>query len=138
MIAPFHLAIPVDDLTAAAHFYGEVLGCARGRSSSHWIDWNFFGHQLVTHLVEQMPKAISPNEVDSKAVPVPHFGVVVNEKVWHQIIDKITAHNIEFEIAPYIRFKGITGEQGTFFLFDPCSNALEFKYFRDVNQIFAV
>ena len=138
MLSPFHLAIPVNDLDAAGHFYGHVLGCGRGRSDAHWIDWNFFGHQLVTHLVETMPGAIDPNEVDSKSVPVPHFGVVLNEQTWLEVINKIVAHNIKFEIAPYIRFKGKAGEQGTFFLFDPAGNALEFKYFNDLEQVFAV
>lgn len=138
MLTPFHLAIPVNDLAVASHFYGEVLGCGKGRSDSHWIDWNFFGHQLVTHLVETMPDAIMPNQVDSKAVPVPHFGVVLEESQWLGIVDKIKAHGLSFEIEPYIRFKGKTGEQGTFFLFDPAGNALEFKYFNDMTQVFAV
>ncbi|GAB56819.1 probable dioxygenase [Glaciecola punicea ACAM 611] len=138
MTFPFHLAIPVNNLNDAAHFYGQVLACEQGRSDKHWIDWNFFGHQLVTHLVDTMPKCVAPNEVDNKSVPVPHFGVLVDEEVWLQVIDKIRAHNIPFQLEPYIRFKGKTGEQGTFFLFDPAGNALEFKYFNDPTQIFAV
>lgn len=138
MLTPFHLAIPVNDLTAASHFYGKVLRCEQGRSDSHWIDWNFFGHQLVTHLVESMPKSIMPNEVDSKAVPVPHFGVVLQMQQWVETVDKIKAHDITFVIDPYVRFKGKTGEQGTFFLYDPAGNALEFKYFNDMTQVFAV
>lgn len=138
MSYPFHLAMPVDNLHAAEHFYGQVLGCERGRSDSQWIDWNFFGHQLVTHLVDAMPTRVSPNEVDSKSVPVPHFGAVLDEAAWLAVIDKIKAHDIPFELEPYIRFKGKTGEQGTFFLFDPAGNALEFKYFNDLSQVFAV
>jgi extradiol dioxygenase family protein len=138
MLTPFHLAIPVNNLVAATKFYGNVLGCEQGRSDSHWIDWNFFGHQLVTHLVELMPKPIMPNEVDSKAVPVPHFGVVLQEQQWLETAEKIKANGISFVIDPYIRFKGKTGEQGTFFLYDPAGNALEFKYFNDMTQVFAV
>ncbi|MFT6268345.1 MAG: extradiol dioxygenase family protein [Alphaproteobacteria bacterium] len=137
MLTPFHLAIPVNNLEDAAHFYGHVLGCQQGRCDTHWIDWNFFGHQLVTHLVDVMPNAIQPNQVDSKSVPVPHFGVILNEQSWLQVIASIKANNIEFQIDPYIRFKGKTGEQGTFFLFDTAGNALEFKYFNDHTQIFA-
>jgi hypothetical protein len=134
---PFHLAIPVNNLSKAEHFYGHVLGCQRGRSDSHWIDWNFYGHQLVTHLVSTMPTAAPCNDVDSKAVPVPHFGVVLDEQSWLLLIEKIRANNIAFQIDPYIRFKGKIGEQGTFFLFDPAGNALEFKYFDDLTQVFA-
>jgi extradiol dioxygenase family protein len=137
VLTPFHLAIPVNNLVEATHFYGYVLGCKKGRSDKHWIDWNFFGHQLVTHLVDVMPHAIHPNQVDNKSVPVPHFGLVLNESSWLQVIDNIKAHKIAFQLDPYIRFKGETGEQGTFFLFDPAGNALEFKYFHDMTQIFA-
>lgn len=137
MLRPFHLAIPVDSLDDADHFYGGVLGCEKGRSDDHWIDWNFFGHQLVTHLVDKMPPKMPSNEVDQKAVPVPHFGIVLDEQNWRLVIDKIEANNIEFQIAPYVRFKGKSGEQGTFFLFDPAGNALEFKYFDDLEQVFS-
>lgn len=138
MVTPFHLAIAVNDLAAASHFYGQVLGCEKGRSDPHWMDWNFYGHQLVTHLVEKMPAAIMPKQVDSKAVPVPHFGVVLQEPDWLVVVDKIKANGLTFEIEPYVRFKGKTGEQGTFFLYDPAGNALEFKYFNDMTQVFAV
>lgn len=137
MLNPFHLAIPVDNLLQAQFFYADILGCEKGRSSEHWIDWNFFGHQLVTHLVQSMPQAIMPNEVDNKAVPVPHFGVVLEKKGWLETSDKLSKHNISFEIAPYIRFKGQVGEQGTFFVYDPAGNALEFKYFNDMSSLFA-
>lgn len=137
MPAPFHLAIPVDDLAAADHFYGVVMGCEKGRSSEYWIDWNFYGHQLVTHLVEQMPILPGPNEVDSKAVPVPHFGVVLSMADWRSLADKLVQGKQSFVIDPYIRFAGQVGEQGTFFLLDPAGNALEFKCFADHTQLFA-
>lgn len=137
MLRPFHLAVPVDNLEKAEHFYGAVLGCDKGRSSSQWIDWNFFGHQFVVHLVDEMPNAISPNNVDNKAVPVPHFGVVLDSADWHALSERLAAHGIEFQIEPYIRFKGQAGEQGTFFIYDPAGNALEFKYFEDLTKLFA-
>ncbi|WJG09071.1 VOC family protein [Aliiglaciecola sp. LCG003] len=135
-IQPFHLAIPVDDLPAAEDFYSKVLGCAQGRSSSHWIDWNFFGHQLVTHLVADMPSQPAPNEVDNKAVPVPHFGVVLEMHDWHSLAQRVKAAGVEFVIEPYVRFAGQTGEQATMFFLDPCGNALEFKAFKDIKQLF--
>ncbi len=138
MLTPFHLAIPVSNLTLAEQFYGDILGCEKGRSDTQWIDWNFFGHQLVTHLVDIMPTSVTPNEVDHKAVPVPHFGVVLSEHDWKETARKFTQNNVEFQIAPYIRFEGKAGEQGTFFVFDPAGNALEFKYFHDLTQVFAV
>jgi extradiol dioxygenase family protein len=138
MLNPFHLAIPVSDLKTAEHFYGSVLACEKGRSDASWIDWNFFGHQLVTHLVEKMPNAVPRNSVDSKDVPVPHFGVVLNKENWRRVISLLETNNIQFELAPYIRFEGKTGEQGTVFIFDPAGTALEFKYFNDFSQVFAV
>ncbi|MBN7821720.1 VOC family protein [Bowmanella yangjiangensis] len=138
MLQPFHLAIPVTSLAKARRFYGELLGCETGRFSEQWIDWNFFGHQLVTHLVEQMPSAPAHNEVDAHAVPVPHFGVVLAWSDWQQLADKLTHAGCDFVIKPYIRFKGQAGEQATLFLLDPCGNALEFKAFKDLNQLFAV
>jgi hypothetical protein len=137
MPSPFHLAIPVTDLDQANAFYGTIMGCEQGRSSKQWIDWNFFGHQLVTHLVATMPILPEPNEVDSKAVPVPHFGVVLSMKEWTALAQKLVAEKQNFVIEPYIRFAGKVGEQGTFFLLDPAGNALEFKGFADDSQIFA-
>lgn len=135
MLQPFHLAIPVDDLQAARGFYGELFGCAEGRSSDHWIDYNFFGHQLVVHMA---PKGeLAHNPVDGKSVPVPHFGVVLAWDDWHALADKLTQAGCEFVIEPGIRFEGLPGEQATFFLFDPARNALEFKAFRDMDQLFA-
>lgn len=135
-VSPFHLAIPVSSLTNARAFYGDLLGCAQGRSSEQWIDWNFFGHQLVTHKVARMPSAPEHNQVDSKAVPVPHFGVVLPPEHWQVLADKLSAQKFEFVIAPYTRFKGEVGEQSTMFLLDYCGNALEFKAFADIEQLF--
>lgn len=136
-LSPFHLAIPVTDLTQSADFYGDLLGCNKGRSSKQWIDWNFYGHQLVTHLVEKMPTSPEHNQVDSKVVPVPHFGVVLPWQEWQTLADKLTAAKVEFVIEPYVRFAGEVGEQATLFLLDPCGNALEFKAFKDRQQLFA-
>ncbi len=134
---PFHLAVPVDDLSKAAHFYGEILGCEQGRSDSHWIDWNLFGHQFVTHLVKAMPNPPECNGVDDKQVPVPHFGVVLSMDAWHNLVERLKAANINFIIEPYLRFKGQPGEQATCFFLDPAGNALEFKAFKDLGQLFA-
>jgi extradiol dioxygenase family protein len=137
MLSPFHLAIPVTDLDAARLFYGSHIGCEQGRSSQQWIDWNFYGHQLVTHLVEKMPDGDNANQVDSKSVPVPHFGLVLPKADWEALSLRLERAGVAFHIAPYIRFKGEVGEQGTFFLYDPSGNALEFKYFEDMTQLFA-
>jgi len=137
MPAPFHLAIAVTNLAQADAFYGALMGCEQGRRSEQWIDWNFFGHQLVTHLVATMPILPEPNEVDSKAVPVPHFGVVLSMNEWKALAQKLVAAEQAFVIEPYIRFEGKVGEQGTFFLLDPAGNALEFKGFADDSQLFA-
>ena len=136
-ISPFHLAIPVTSIVQARAFYGDLLGCTQGRASEQWIDWNFFGHQLVTHLVAAMPSQPAPNQVDNKAVPVPHFGVVLPWHDWQQLADKLQGAQVVFVIEPYIRFKGQSGEQATLFLHDPCGNALEFKAFKDIRQLFA-
>ncbi|MEM0912421.1 MAG: glyoxalase [Pseudomonadota bacterium] len=135
-LAPFHLAIPVISLSQANAFYGELMGCEKGRQSEQWIDWNFYGHQLVTHLVGAMPEQSAPNEVDSKAVPVPHFGLVLAKEDWTTLKNKLLRRSYSFVIEPYIRFEGLVGEQGTFFLHDPSGNALEFKYFDDISQLF--
>ena len=137
-LQPFHLAIPVSDLSESEAFYGDLLGCEKGRSSAQWIDWNFFGHQLVTHEVESMPSASAHNKVDEHAVPVPHFGVVLDWQDWQQLAVTLQTANIEFVIEPYVRFAGQVGEQATMFLHDPSGNALEFKAFKDIEQLFAV
>lgn len=138
-LSPFHLAIPVDDLAAARSFYGEVFGLEEGRSSAHWVDFNFFGHQLVIHLAPKnaSQEAAHTNAVDGHNVPVPHFGVVLDMVQWAALAERLTSLNTRFVIEPGIRFQGLAGEQATMFLFDPCGNALEFKAFKDMGQLFA-
>lgn len=136
-IAPFHLAIPVLDLAQAETFYGDLLGCEKGRSSQQWIDWNFYGHQLVTHLVSEMPSLPKHNQVDDHAVPVPHFGVVLAWEDWQQLARTLQDKQMTFVIEPYVRFAGQVGEQATMFFLDPSGNALEFKAFKDMSQLFA-
>ena len=136
MLAPFHLAIPVSCLTKTNDFYGDLLGLKKGRQSQFWIDWNFFGHQLVTHLKPNSNTTIT-NLVDGHQVPVPHFGVVLAWQDWHNFANYLQQKNLEFVIEPYIRFKNQVGEQATMFFYDYCGNALEFKSFKDINQLFA-
>ena len=137
MIQPFHLAIPVQDLEKCRTFYRDILNCEEGRSSEHWVDFNFFGHQLVIHQKDGFnPERIS-NPVDGHDVPVPHFGVVLTWEDWHSLADQLKAKNTKFEIAPCIRFEGKVGEQATMFFTNPEKNALEFKAFRDMSQLFA-
>lgn len=136
-VPPFHLAIPVDDLVKARQFYGELLGCAEGRSSDQWVDWNFFGHQLVTHVAPERILPPANNAVDGYDVPVPHFGVVLDMAQWQALADKVRGAGIRFVIEPYIRFEGKPGEQATMFFYDPAGNALEFKAFADINRLFA-
>lgn len=135
---PFHLAIPVDDLVKAEAFYGELLGCPRGRRSDQWIDFDFFGHQLVTHLSPDACVGAPTNAVDGEKVPVRHFGVVLTPAEWETLARRLETANAPFIIAPTIRFEGQAGEQGTFFVRDPAGNALEFKCFQDPSQLFAV
>lgn len=137
MIPPFHLAFPVKDLEEARSFYVNVLGCSTGRSSDQWIDFNFFGHQLVAHLKPEEVKAATTNDVDGDSVPVRHFGVILEWAEWEKLSKQLEGHNITFIIKPHIRFKGKPGEQATMFFLDPSGNALEFKAFKDKNQIFA-
>jgi extradiol dioxygenase family protein len=135
---PFHLAIPVTSLEPCRTFYRETLSCKEGRSSDHWVDFNFFGHQFVIHIDKNHYKKIATyNKVDGKAVPVPHFGVVLDWEVWEELAVKMKNQNTEFIIEPYIRFEGQVGEQATMFFLDPEGNALEFKAFKDESQIFA-
>jgi extradiol dioxygenase family protein len=136
-LPPFHLAFPVHNLDAARQFYGELLGCPEGRSSSEWIDFNFYGHQIVTHLVAHKTVDRPSNAVDGHDVPVPHFGAVLPIAQWQALADKLTAVGTSFIIEPYIRFKGEVGEQATMFLLDPSGNALEFKSFADLGSLFA-
>jgi extradiol dioxygenase family protein len=137
-LTPFHIAFPVDDLEAARVFYGTTLGCAEGRSSTQWIDFDLFGHQIVAHLqtgcgVDKAPH----NPVDGHDVPVPHFGVVLAMRDWERLAERLRQAGIAFVIEPYIRFKGEVGEQATMFFLDPAGNALEFKAFADIGQLFA-
>jgi hypothetical protein len=137
VLRPFHLAFPVDDLGAARHFYGTVLGCPEGRSSDHWIDFDFFGHQLVAHQKPASGEKPHANAVDGHDVPIPHFGVVLTPEDWQQLAERVRAAGVEFVIEPYTRFAGQTGEQSTMFFLDPAGNALEFKAFADLSQMFA-
>lgn len=134
--APFHLAFPVRNLDEARNFYGSVLGCEEGRSSDHWIDFSLFGNQIVTHLCEEDAAAIK-SDVDGHGVPVPHFGVVLSMGEFDALAARVRDAGIRFELEPQIRFKGLVGEQATMFFKDPSGNALEFKAFADLNQLFA-
>jgi uncharacterized protein len=136
-LRPFHLAFPVDDLAKARAFYVGVMGCAEGRSSDHWIDFDLFGHQIVAHLNPASIGARSHNPVDGHEVPVPHFGVVLTMEAWSALADSLRAGGTQFVIAPCIRFKGEVGEQATMFFHDPSGNALEFKAFADDTMLFA-
>ena len=138
MIRPrFHLAVPVDDLDAARRFYGGTLGCPQGREDETWIDWDLYGHQLVTHVVAAGGDA-GGNPVDDHDVPVPHFGVLLGVDAFHALADRLRAAGTSFVIEPSLRFEGRPGEQWTMFLRDPAGNALEFKAFADDAQVFAV
>ncbi|WP_375288696.1 VOC family protein [Sphingomonas sp.] len=136
MPRPFHLAFPVHDLAAARDFYGRVLGCAEGRSSARWIDFDLFGHQIVAHLSDTAQPAAS-NPVDGHDVPVPHFGVVLDMADWQTLAERVRAAGIGFGIEPHVRFRGRPGEQATMFFRDPSGNALEFKAFASDDMIFA-
>jgi len=134
----FHLAMPVDDIAKAREFYGGVLGLSEGRSADHWVDWNFFGHQVVTHLAEGgAPGPAAHNPVDGHSVPVPHFGCVLSIDDFHALAERMKAAGATFVIEPYLRFEGQPGEQWTMFFLDPAGNAMEFKAFADESQIFA-
>ncbi|NNE33226.1 MAG: VOC family protein [Winogradskyella sp.] len=136
-ISPFHLAIPVHNLEDCRNFYTNTLNLDEGRSSDHWADYNFFGHQLVIHYKPKAKDDTHTNSVDGKDVPVPHFGVVLNWSDFHAFADNLRSKNIKFIIEPYIRFEGLVGEQATMFFKDPAGNALEFKAFKDRSQLFA-
>jgi len=137
----FHLAMPVHDLAAARGFYGGLLGCAEGRSAPTWVDFDLFDHQFVAHLDPRLAdparRDLLRNEVDGDAVPVPHFGVLLEPDAWRRLADRLLAAGVEFVIEPHTRFAGEVGEQSTMFLFDPSGNALEFKAFADDRQVFA-
>ncbi|MDP4600478.1 MAG: VOC family protein [Polaribacter sp.] len=137
MIQPFHLAIPVQNLEKCRTFYRDILNCEEGRSSDHWVDFDFFGHQLVIHQKDDFVAQRISNPVDGHEVPVPHFGVVLTWEDWHLLSERLKAANTKFVIEPGIRFQGKVGEQATMFFNDPENNALEFKAFKDISQLFA-
>jgi uncharacterized protein len=136
-IQPFHLAFPVHCLAEARRFYGELLGCPEGRSSPEWVDFNLFGHQIVAHLAPEQCRQASTNAVDGDQVPVSHFGVVLPMDQWEALAEALKAAGTRFIVEPHIRFKGQPGEQATLFFLDPSGNALEFKAFADIGQLFA-
>lgn len=133
----FHLAFPVDDLAAARRFYGGLMGCTEGRSTENWVDFDFYGHQIVAHLAPGECTPAPTGDVDHHAVPVRHFGLLLDWSDWEALAEKFRQAGTGFVIEPYVRFEGQPGEQGTFFVRDPAGNALEFKTFRDESQIFA-
>lgn len=136
-LPPFHLAFPVHDLAAARAFYGDLLGCPEGRCSDHWVDFDFFGHQIVAHLdPARASSAAHSNPVDGDQVPVPHFGAVLPMAEWEQLADRLSRAGTEFVISPKVRFKGQVGEQATMFFLDPSGNALEIKAMADPAKLF--
>jgi extradiol dioxygenase family protein len=137
LLSPFHVAFPVHDLQAARAFYGETLGCPEGRSSEDWVDFNFYGHQIVAHLAPEETGQVQRNTVDSHGVPVRHFGIVLPMAEWEALAARLRAKGVRFIIEPYIRFKGQPGEQATMFFLDPSGNALEVKAFCDITRLFA-
>jgi extradiol dioxygenase family protein len=136
-LTPFHIAFPVHDLAAARDFYGRLLGCPEGRSAATWIDFDLYGHQIVTHLKPGPAAALHHNPVDGDDVPVPHFGVVLGLEDWNALAARLKAAGVAFVIEPHVRFQGQVGEQATLFFLDPSGNALEFKAFADPAQLFA-
>jgi extradiol dioxygenase family protein len=133
----FHLAFPVHDLAAARRFYGELLGCAEGRSADTWVDFDFYGHQVVAHLAPEEAGHQHTSAVDGDAVPVRHFGVILGVNEWQALADRLQAAGTRFIVEPHVRFRGEVGEQSTMFFLDPSGNALEFKAFADPSRIFA-
>ncbi len=133
----FHLAFPVRDLSEARAFYGNLLGCPEGRSSNDWVDFDFFGHQIVAHLSADSSDDKAHNLVDGEDVPVRHFGVILSMADWRKLAQRLSHDKVPFVIEPDIRFEGLPGEQATFFIRDPSGNALEFKAFDDDSRIFA-
>jgi extradiol dioxygenase family protein len=134
-LSPFHLAFPVHDLGAARRFYGELLGCPEGRSSDEWVDFNFYGHQIVAHLAPEETGMVRKSAVDGHGVPVRHFGIVLPMKEWDALANRLKG-KVEFVIEPYVRFQGLPGEQATMFFLDPSGNAIEVKAFKDINRLF--
>jgi len=136
-ITPFHVAVPVHNLEQCRTFYRDVLGCEEGRSAEQWVDFNFFGHQFVIHYKPKSEEDTHTNPVDGKNVPVPHYGVVLPWETFQTFSKNLIEKGIDFVIEPYIRFRGEPGEQATMFFLDPAGNALEFKAFKDMGQLFA-
>ena len=136
-LSPFHVAFPVHDLAQARAFYGGTLGCPEGRSSEEWIDFNFYGHQIVAHLAPGETREAQRNTVDEHGVPVRHFGIVLPMAEWERLAGRLRAMGVRFLIEPYVRFKGQPGEQATMFFLDPSGNALEIKAFSDITRLFA-
>ena len=136
-LSPFHLAFPVHDLALARQFYGDLLGCPEGRSSDEWVDFNFYGHQIVAHLAPGETGTAQRNAVDGHGVPVRHFGIVLPMAEWEALAQRLRAEGVKFVIEPYIRFQGQPGEQATMFFLDPSGNALEIKAFGDIKMLFA-
>jgi|UniRef100_UPI00404A2782 extradiol dioxygenase family protein len=136
-VSPFHIAIPVHNLEDCRQFYRDVLNCEEGRSSDHWVDFNLFGHQLVIHYKPKTTEDLHTNAVDGKDVPVPHYGVVLPWEEFQSFANHLKSKSVHFIIEPYIRFEGQVGEQATMFFKDPAGNALEFKAFKDIGQLFA-
>lgn len=134
---PFHLAFPVSDLEETERFYVEIIGCSIGRRTPRSINFNFHGHQIVSHLVETMPNNTDNGRIDGKNVPPFHFGLVMEWSEWNNFRDSLVERNISFRINPHTRYPGKVGEQATMFLNDPSGNALEFKSFRDDERLFA-
>ncbi|WP_129792223.1 VOC family protein [Sphingosinicella sp. CPCC 101087] len=136
-LPPFHLAFPVHDLAAARAFYGGLLGCPEGRSAAEWIDFDFFGHQIVAHLDAHMAPRRHSNPVDGHDVPVPHFGAVLDMDLWEALAERLKGEGTAFVIEPTVRFRGQAGEQATMFFLDPSGNAIEIKAMRDPDKLFA-
>jgi extradiol dioxygenase family protein len=136
-LSPFHLAFPVTSLSKARAFYGGLLGCPEGRSSDAWVDFDFYGHQIVAHLAPEEARVVQAHDVDGDDIPVRHFGVVLSTDEWHALAARLQAASTRFVVQPHIRFQGQAGEQATMFLLDPCGNALEFKAFADRSKLFA-
>ena len=136
-LRPFHLALPVRDIAEARAFYGDLIGCAEGRSAAEWVDFDFYGHQIVAHRVEGAGSDAGGNPVDGHTVPVPHFGVALDMAAWTALADRLTAADTTFEIEPHVRFAGEPGEQATMFFRDPSGNAIEMKAFASLDALFA-
>lgn len=137
MLPPFHYAFPVTDLAATQGFYVDMLGAAPGRSTAHWADFDLYGHQLSAHLVAEVPTPAGMSDVDGAAVPIPHFGVVLEWGQWQALAERLIAYNANFLLQPQVRFAGQVGEQATLFVLDPAGNALEFKSFKRTEEMFA-